>query len=504
MSLLSRLLSRSTPGTNKPHTPPRSRLGVQVLEDRTTPAVGFDSAFDFGGSPGSHRGLDIASDAAGNTYLTGYFTGTVDFDPNRDTLGGADVRTALGARDIFVAKYAPDNALVWVTRMGGAAISETDITVGLDGGYSLSLDAAGNVLVAGQFHGSADFGPVTLTSAGNRDAFAAKLSPVGNVVWAKSWGTAQADSASGIDADAAGNVYATGFRITAPDNSAKFTDVVKFAANGTQSWMKSFQTQESHADLAVDPAGNVYVAGGFDGTVDFDPAPNKTKYLYDGTGQAGTFVLKLTSAGNFGWASAFQANREGSVSGYAYAYPKSIALDAGNNVVIGGYYHGVVDFDPGSKTNRLPDNGNSQGFVTKLTSAGGFAWANGLASTTSSMAHGVAVDAAGNVYATGGFKGTVDLDPRANTTDTRTATGAHGGTFIVRYTANGGYGWGGAFVGSGYGSAGSGIAVDPAGTISVVGYFEGTTDFDPDALGTHEVTTPAGQTRVYVAKLRQS
>lgn len=499
MSLLARLLSRSTPAA-KPRFSVRPSLGVQRLEDRTTPTVGLDSMFTSGGDAGWASPKDIAVDAAGNTYLTGSFAGSVDFDPDHDFFGGADVRTARGARDIFVAKYTPDNTLVWVTRMGGDNSPDVNGSAGLDMGNSINLDAAGNILVAGQFYGTADFSQVLFTSAGDKDAFVAKLSPAGSVLWAQRWGAAKSESASGIAADAVGYVYVTGY---ATNVSGTQTDVMKFTAGGSQSWVKSFQTNELQADLAVDPAGNVYVAGAFDGTVDFDPATNRTKYLSDGTGQAGTFVMKLTTAGNLGWVSAFQANTTGSISGYAYAYPKSIALDAGNNVVVGGYYSGVVDFDPGSRTYRLPDNGSYQGYVAKLNSSGGFAWANALASMGSSMVHGVAVDAAGSVYTTGVFQGTVDLDPSATGTDLRTTTGSSG-TFVVKYTASGGYGWGGAFVSSDSGVGGFGIAVDAAGTISVAGHFQGTTDFDPDPFGTHELTTPIGQPRLYVTKLRQS
>ncbi len=97
---------RSNP-TPQPARPPR--LGVQQLEAREVPALALLSAVAAGSEVDNPTNTqDLAVDAAGNGYQTGYFSGTVDFDPGRTHPGDADVLTARGELDAFVVKYAPE------------------------------------------------------------------------------------------------------------------------------------------------------------------------------------------------------------------------------------------------------------------------------------------------------------------------------------------------------------------------------------------------------------
>ena len=145
----------------------------------------------------------------------------------------------------------------------------------------------------------------------------------------------------------------------------------------------------------MDASGNVFVAGSFSGTVDFDPS-SKTNYVSSGPNHAG-FVLKLDTNGKFGWVSPFVGQTVGSTSGYASA--QSVALDGSGNVVVGGAYDGSVDFNPGSGTATLPTIGG--GFITKLNSSGGLVWARALESSGTTFVYGLDVDTAGSIYATG-------------------------------------------------------------------------------------------------------
>src|SRR5262249_28945947 len=119
--------------------------------------------------------------------------------------------TARGGTDAYVAKYAADGSLVWARRMGGDVVVSSPVDD--DYARAVAVDGNGNVYVAGQFNGTGDFGGVTLTSAGGRDAFVAKLDPNGQVLWANRWGMANLDETGfGVGADSAGNVYALGDR----------------------------------------------------------------------------------------------------------------------------------------------------------------------------------------------------------------------------------------------------------------------------------------------------
>jgi hypothetical protein len=469
---------------------PRGHLGVQQLEGREVPAVDLVSALGIGSDAGDSGALDVSADAAGNSYVVGYFSGTADFDP--DPVGTYDL-TARGTADAYVAKYDPDGALVWVRRMGG------DVVAGAsdDRASAVAVDGSGNVVVAGQLNGSGDFGGVALTAAGGRDGFVAKIDPSGQVLWAKRWGAANNDEAGfGVGADAAGNVYALGDRQVVP----KGNDVLKFGPTGSLLWTRSLDIAAGRAiadgDLAVDAAGNVYVADTFAGTVDFDPGPKK-KWVSSAENQG--FVLKL-AAGAFSWVGTFR----GVSPGFDLSRSLSLALDGGGNLFVGGWYIGSVDFDPGPSTATLPASGNPSGFVTKLTTTtGAFVRAKALVNATAeslTFVLGLAADAFGNVYATGYFSGTADFDPGAGSALMTSGEGTD--AFVVALAADGSFGWVETFGGSGTGR-GFGVAVDPSGTVHLAGSYQGTVDFDPDPFDIHELTTSGTYSYGFLVRLRQ-
>ncbi len=502
MSLLT--LFRSRKSNTSPH-PTRTRLGVQQLEAREVPAVSLLSALGTGDPTGvgSSQARDVAVDAAGNTYLAGSFAGATDFDPANDRLGGADVLTARGSHDGFVAKYDPDGALAWVRRMGGDAPNNSTGTV-TDIAEDVYVDTAGNVFVTGRFYGTADFGPFTRTAAGDADGFVARLSSTGTVQWANRWGGALEDWGKGLGVDAAGNVYVLGGRT---DNATTVAlvddqhglDVLKFSPTGGSVWTKWVNTRyiPGWADVAVSPTGNVYVAGSFAGTVDFDPGTGRkeVKTVYSGPSNSG-FVLSLTAAGAFGWVSPF-VGQYVDASSYGSSVAQSITLDGSGSVVVGGRYVGPVDFNPGSGTTVLPGRG---GFVAKLTATGALTWARALEGDTV-FVYGLAVDAAGGIYATGAYYGATDFDPGAGV-DSRTPVGSQD-VFVLKLDAAGTYQWAEAFGGAAD-DIGFGIAVDPSGTVSLAGRYSGTVDVDPDPLGTYELTTPGAKNNLFLVKLRQS
>ena len=149
------------------------------------------------GGTSSDYGYGIATDGAGNVYVTGNYQGTATFAPGT-TL------TSAGSSDAFVAKYNTSGTAQWATSIGGTSS---------DYGYGIATDSAGNVYVTGRYVLTADFGSgVSITSAGSYDAFFAKYNTSGIVQWATSiGGTFSIDAGYGIATDSAGNVYVTGY-----------------------------------------------------------------------------------------------------------------------------------------------------------------------------------------------------------------------------------------------------------------------------------------------------
>ncbi|MBM4076589.1 MAG: hypothetical protein FJ267_13240, partial [Planctomycetes bacterium] len=123
----------------------------------------------FGGTD-LNEAFSVAVGGSGNVYATGYFRGTVDFDPGVGTLN----LTSSGYRDGFVSKLSSSGDLVWAKRFGGTAAVEA---------RSIAVDGSGNVYTTGYFQGTVDFDPgagtSTLTSAGEGDVFVARLTAVG-------------------------------------------------------------------------------------------------------------------------------------------------------------------------------------------------------------------------------------------------------------------------------------------------------------------------------------
>ena len=233
--------------------------------------------------------------------------------PEQRAPDGSDILTPRGSEDGFVAKYAPDNSLVWARRMGGDFVWGTvNANDPRDSAGGIAVDGSGSVYVTGNFVGQADFGPFTLTSAGNSDAFVAKLDANGNFVWANRAGTAAKDSGNGVAVDASGNVLAA--RTTAiVYSNGSYTingmEIQKYSPAGANVWTKQINSYGMCAGgVATDAAGNVYVIGGFTGKVDFNPDPKKTNYA-TGSSTVGSnaYVLKLTAAGSFAWVSPFIA-----------------------------------------------------------------------------------------------------------------------------------------------------------------------------------------------------
>ena len=127
------------------------------------------------GSTDNDEAYAITVDQSSNVYLTGYFNGTVDFDPS----AGVSNLTTAGSYDIFVSKLDSAGNFVWAKSLGG-----TSAELGND----IAVDAIGNVYTTGFYFGTVDFAPgasvYSLTSMGERDVFVSALDSSGDFVWA--------------------------------------------------------------------------------------------------------------------------------------------------------------------------------------------------------------------------------------------------------------------------------------------------------------------------------
>ncbi len=428
----------------------------------------------------------ITTDASGNIYTTGYFTGTTDFDPGSDVFN----LTAVG-EDIFIQKLDANGNFIWAKKMG---------SVYDDRGHSITTDADGNVYTTGFFRDLADFDPgpdiYNLTAVGE-DIFILKLDADGNFIWAKDMGASNHDQGASITTDANGNVYTTGhFWGTADFKpgqgvyhlTATYSDafIQKLNANGDFLWAKKVggNYYDSGDVIATDANRNIYLAGRFTETVDFDPGSGI--YNLTATIDGDAFIQKLDDNGNFLWAKQL----EGSII--------SMTIDADDNVYTTGRFNQTVDFDPGVGVYNLTSVGDGDIFIQKLDTNGNFIWVKQMGADGHDRGNSIATDASGNVYTTGRFEGTVDFNPGLGVQNL-TSTGDHD-IFIQKLNTNGNLLWVEKIGGSAYDS-GNSIATDANGNVHTTGSFRETVDFAP-GVDVQNLTS-IGSPDAFIQKLNQ-
>ena len=331
--------------------------------------------FDFGNS--------IAVDANGNSYVTGYFSGSANFGTTTLT-SSSEYYT-----EIYVAKLDINGNWLWANKAGGT---------GWDYGYGIAVDANGNSYVTGAFAESAIFGTTTLTSSGGSDIFVAKLDSSGNWLWAKQAGGTDYDDGYGIVVDINGNSYVTGIfyssncsfgstTLTSSGGSDIF--VAKLDINGNWLWAKQAggTSGDSGNGIAVDANGNSYITGGFKESATFGTTTLTSSGYYD----YDIFVTKLDIDGNWLWAK--QAGGTGDEGS------NSIAVDANGNSYITSGFEESVNFG----TTTLTSSGYLDIFVAKIDHNGNWLWAKQAGGAIDDCGYGIALDANGNSYVTGVF-----------------------------------------------------------------------------------------------------
>ncbi len=250
---------------------------------------------------------------------------------------------------------------------------------------------------------------------------------------------------------------------------------------------------DSGVSIAVDDSGNVYTAGIFEDTVDFDPGEGT--FFLTSVGHEDIFVQKLDSSGNFVWA--------GALGGETSEFTPDIAVDGLGNMYITGGFNYKSDFDPGPGVHELQSLGGHDVFVLKLDSAGNLAWVAQMGDGFSSQGTSIVVDDAGSVVVTGSFDGTVDFDPgpgdfllSAPRPDDWPDYFGFWSPFVLKFDGDGSFVWANSFDGLGRGEE---IAIDSAGNVYCVGSYYGTIDLDP-GVGTHTFTS-VGHMDIFVTKL---
>ncbi len=438
------------------------------------------------------EGKSITLDAAGNVLTTGVLRGTADFDPGP----GIYNLTSAGDADIFISKLDASGNFLWAKQVGGPSVEMSE-SVATDPAGNVYV--TGYFL----WQAGVDFDPgpgVFILSSVAREAFVLKLDADGNFVWAKSIEGDNSEGGTSLAIDAAGNLLITGYfsatvdfdggpgNVSLTSQGAADIFLTKWDGNGNFIWVKQMGGTGSDYvyKLALDATGNILLTGYFYETADFDPGAGN--YNLTSAGNADIYICKLDNNGNFIWAK--------SIGGPVIESCYGITSDLSGNIFIATPIASIFDVDPGPGVTNVSTVGGFDALICKYSPAGDFLWARKWGANGNDNIFDIKTDAAGNVYTGGEFSGTIDFDPGPAEVF-KTATGGND-LFYIKWDANGNFVWVAQLPGIG-GTIYS-LYVNAANEIFSTGLFSGTVDFDP-GTGTYNLTSTSSD--VFVNKLSQ-
>jgi hypothetical protein len=322
--------------------------------------------------------MDVAVSSTGSYFSTGYYSGTANFQ--------VASHTSMGLNDAFVVGYDYNGEPQWSASFGGQGTDR-----------ALAVAASNSeIVVAGFFYGTANFGQIQLTAADSGDVFVVKLNAFGDVMWAISGGGTFGDAANGIAIAPTGEVYVTGeFKGEANFGAISVSSenfqgsnmpspdifTAKISANGTWLWVETGNGNgaDRGMDVDIDSAGNCYVVGQFSNDITFD-------VLHPNTIVNAGFVVKYSATGAEQWFVKMGATQ---------VLPFAVSVDGSALYVAGESIGQMIYF--ASNSLIIPTTSNYSAFLGKITTAGSVEW--GVEDGSSSYVSFRDVDAvAGQVY----------------------------------------------------------------------------------------------------------
>ena len=348
-------------------------------------------------------------------------------------------------------KLVIDPDLAWSSYLGGSSA---------DRGRGIAVDESGNVLITGETTSSGwvsgGWDPIFGGGTFNHDdAFVVKLSSNGQHLWSTYLGGSDDDSGRGIVVDGSGNILVTGHSFSFGWVSGGYNTngpggfVVKLASNGGHLWSTYVggTGPDTGQHIAVDGSGDVYVTGE---TQESGWVSGGWDTIRDGDTDG--YVVKLSGSGAHLWSTYIGGNNNETGHG--------IAADESGNVLVTGST-GSLGWVSGGWDTEL--NGNSDGFVVKLSNSGAHLWSTYIGGNSNESVYGIAADESGNVLVTGN---TNSLGWVSGGWDT--SQNGSNDAFVLRLSSTGGHVWSSYLGGTGS-EIGRGIAVDGSGNVVVTG-----------------------------------
>lgn len=445
-------------------------------------AQSFEHTYSFSiGSVGDYDWIsDIAVDSDGSTISVGYFSGQVDFDPSV----GENIQQAIGVGDAFIAKYSDEGSLIWVKTFGNEELETVT---------SVAIDSQSNVLITGRVTGTVDLDPGLgiFTVSSNYPAYysyVSKFNDSGDFLW--SYVTPDYWGSQGIAIEVDPWDRPIVFREVFYNSGD--LNVTKLSSDGNVVFNLDFGGPEYDypSDMDLDIEGNIILSGHLSYQTsqlsDLDPGPG---VFY--VGGYGSFVSKLDNDGNFIFANSYQTSKGNTLA--------AIQSDSDKNIYCIGSTTASADLDNSSEGVFLTTAGGSS-FLIKLDPQGNFIYGDlfDLGSTSGITWSNLEVDSSNNLYLSGEFYGSFDIN--LSSSDQLTLVSSNPVNFDVvvgKFTSDGSLIASSVFGNNQYCDSRS-SCVNSNGDFWVVGNFNGTFNFNQGVSSNNLIST--GQRDAYTVK----
>jgi gliding motility-associated-like protein len=357
-----------------------SNLGGEVISSNgQTDAFLFKTAADgdvywarkYGGNK-NDRANATAVDNDGNIFITGFFTEQADFS-------GTTLLADSG--DVFIAKVNTAGTLQWVRRAGGIY---TDVANGV------ATDSQGNVVITGQFRGTADFGPFNLSSSANSmDVFIAKLDANGNWLWAKNGASDGIDRGLDIATDNSGNIYACGqfsdditFDVLHTNDVINAGYLIKFNSSGVEQWFSSIVAGQVIPNaVRCDAQGNALITGESIGQMIFF---GTNVEVLPFTNSFSIFLAKYSSSGSVVW-----AREDGSENNIS---SKSLCIGPQNEIYLTGTFRcAFTEYNEETLGGLFYSAGYRDVFLTRYNTDGNRIWQHHVGGPKDEFCSGITI-----------------------------------------------------------------------------------------------------------------
>lgn len=342
----------------------------------------------------------IAIDHNDNIYLTGSYSGTVDFNFGK----GEDIHRSKGSFDIFLTKINADGSYGWSKTFGEKSY--------LDRGTALTFDDQNNVYFGGWFSGSGievyhhKNLAAHISSQGSGDLFIIKLDQTGKYLWHHTAGSTGWDGITGLTYK--DNIlYTTGFfsgdikfspKLTAKSKGGEDIFIAQLnPKNGIPKSLKTFGTLGNDRSQALLVHNKTCYISGYLGGDFITPS----KKVLKNSGSSDIFVAAFGIDNSYKWLKTIGSRGEDATI--------DMALNK-EQLYLTGWFQYAVDFDPSEKTDLKPGYGSRDIFISQFDLDGNYKKTWIIGGQQQDKSRGIVFDNQNNLHLVGWFKDTVDFD----------------------------------------------------------------------------------------------